>query len=143
MTDPELFTISSRRLDHKDLEVTYRERGRVLVLPLEMSGIREFDFVGVDTSFAQWADPPNVGLSEDEQLIVKSRIDQWASSKGLRLGFGPPVDMEAYLAECQAKGWKIVRGRDAAGLVTVTFVPSPRLRLRMWLAKLRALAMRP
>jgi hypothetical protein len=143
MADPEPFTISSRRLSYKDLELTYRDASRTLIVSVEMSGIREFDFVGVDTSFAQWADPPGLTLNAEEQSAVKSRIHQWSVSEGLRLGFGPPVDMEAYFAKRQAEGWKIVRGRDAAGLATVTFVPSLRLRLRMWLVKLRRIATGP
>jgi hypothetical protein len=142
MSDPEPFTISSRRLSYKDLELTYRETGRTLIVPVEMSGVREFDFVGVDTAFAQWADPPGLTISANEQSTVKARIGQWAASEGLRLGFGPPVDLEAYFAERQSEGWKLIRGRDAAGLATVTFVPSLRLRVRMWLVKLRRMATR-
>ena len=132
--------ISSRRLSYKDLELTYREPGRALIVPVEMSGVPEFDFVGVDTAFAQWTDPPGVTLSPDEQSAVKSRIHQWSATQGLRLGFGPPVDIEAYFAKRQTDGWKVVRGRDAAGLATVTFVPSLRLRVQMWFARLRRVA---
>jgi hypothetical protein len=81
MADPEPFTISSRRLSYKDLELTYRDASRTLIVPVEMSGIREFDFVGVDTSFAQWADPPGLTLSAEEQSAVKSRIHQWRRAK--------------------------------------------------------------
>ena len=135
--------ISSRRLSYKDLELTYSEPGRTWIVPVEMSGVPEFDFVGVDTAFAQWTDPPGVTLSLDEQSAVKSWIHQWSATENLRLGYGPPVDIEAYFAKRQAEGWKIVRGRDAAGLATVTFIPSLRLRLRMWLVKLRRIATGP
>ena len=143
MADPEPFTISSRRLGYKELELTYRVAGRTLIVFVEMSGVAEFDFVGVDTAFAQWTDPPSVDLSADERSSAKSRIHQWASGEGLRLGFGPPIDWEAYFTKRQAEGWRIIRGRDAAGLATVTFVPALRLRLRMWLVKLRRAATGP
>ena len=130
------FTVATRRLSYKDVELSYREDRRVLIVNMETSGVPEYSHVGVDTAFAQWTDPPGVTLSADEQLTVKNRIEHWAASKGLRFHFGPPVDMNAYYAEREAQGWKINRGRDSAGRVTVTFDPPLRIRLRWWLAKL-------
>jgi len=137
MSESPPFTISSRRHSYKDLELVYREHARSLQLSVEMSGVPEYDFVGVDTAFARWTEPQGVALSAEEQSVVRSRIEQWLASEGMRVAFGPPADFEAYFARRQAEGWTIIRGRDAAGLATVTLAPPLKIRLRAWFTRLR------
>ena len=113
------FSIDIRR-QGRDATLTYQESGRTLEIYLELSGVREYDYVGRDSAFTTWTVPPHEPIAEDERAAIRRRIDAWAVSNRLRLGFGPPIDLSDILQRFTAAGATVTEGKDSAGRKTFT-----------------------
>jgi hypothetical protein len=118
MTDLANFAFSMERTSYKSQNPTYIEPGFKLVVYLEMSGIKDFDWVGCDTSFLEWTSPAKEHISEIKRAEIRTRLHEWSRAQGIRLQFGPPMNMQAYLADLQAKGHSIKHQPDGTILVT-------------------------
>lgn len=127
------FSIRLERSDSfKSRRLVYEEPGFALSVYLEMSGVREFDWVGCDTEFSQWTSPANAPIQAEKQNQIRERIRDWSREKRLRIDFGPHMDMEAYFAEQQARGCTVERLPDGSTRVT----PPPHQGLFSRLARL-------
>jgi hypothetical protein len=118
MSDSGQFGIRMQRTSYKSQNLIYDEPGFELVVYLEMSGIKEFDWVGCDTSFLAWTAPANESIPDTKRAQIRSRLNDWASAQNIRLQFGPPMDMKAYFSELQAKGHSIEYQPDGTVLLT-------------------------
>ncbi len=117
-THKESYSFRLERTSWKSRDLVYEEPGRKLVIYLEMSGVKNFDWVGCDTEFQNWTIPGDEPIPEDKQKEILSRLFDWARNEGLRIDIGPPMDMEEHFEEYERKGWKVERRDDGTTLVS-------------------------
>ncbi len=121
MTSLPPFAIELRQDSYRDATVLYQDAGRTLEIRLEMSGVPQYDFVGLDSAFAFWTTPPQVAIGDADQATIRARIEAWAASRHLRLGFGPALFLEDMIREAVANGFEVSsRGRDDEDRETIT-----------------------
>jgi hypothetical protein len=121
MTDDQAFGIRQERTSWKSIDLIYEEPGHQLVVYLEMSGVPEFDWVGVDTAFQAWTAPADKLIPDGKRAEILERVADWSKQKRLRINFGPPIDLEAHLEELRQAGWSVERQEDG----TVRATPPP------------------
>lgn len=106
------------RTSYKSQDLIYEELGHKLVVYLEMSGVQQFDWVGCDTGFQKWTEPAGETISLDRQSEILHRLTEWSKSQSIRIGIGPPIDLNAMFAQAENAGFKVERRDD--GTVTLT-----------------------
>jgi len=87
-TDPQ-YSIHFERLGYKARDLVYEEPGRRAVIPLDMSGVPQFDWVGSSQALESWAVPPGELIPETERNAILMRINAWSAEQGLRIDIGP------------------------------------------------------
>jgi hypothetical protein len=97
---------------YKSRDLIYDEPGHRLVVYLEMSGVRRFDWVGCDTDFAKWTEPAGELISPRKRTEILGRLAEWAREQRLRIGISPPMDWDAYFAEQEKHGSRVERRPD-------------------------------
>jgi hypothetical protein len=112
MSDDANFSFRMERTSYKSQDLIYEESGHKLVVYLEMSGVKQFDWVGCDTNFDKWSLPQGEQISTEKRAEILSRLAEWSGSEGLRINIGPPMDMEKHLKELRQKGWLVEKQPD-------------------------------
>ena len=88
-----VFTILEHRSSYKDLRLTYVCANRRLVVDLEMSGVPGIAWVGLDSAFDAWTEPPGLALDDGERRTVRDRIEAWGLERWRPIDFGPGVSI--------------------------------------------------
>ena len=110
-TDRE-YSFRMERTSYKSQDLIYEEPGHKLVVYLEMSGLRKVDWVGCETDFHQWTEPPHETIPAHTQAEILRRLATWTQAHRIRIKFGPAIDMKAYFAEQEKAGWTLERRGD-------------------------------
>ena len=105
------------RTSYKSQDLVYEEPGHRVVVYLEMSGVRRFDWVGCDTSFEKWTEPAGVPIAPEKRAEILRRLDVWSRERRIRIDIGPPMDMEAFFAEQERAGHRVERRADGSVVV--------------------------
>ena len=98
------FVLDRRSL--RDRVLTYEEPGYTLVIGLEVSGVKQYDLVGVEENFQTWTVPAGERIGEAKREEILGRLESWAAGQRLRVGFGPGQTVEEHLAHMGAAGWR-------------------------------------
>jgi hypothetical protein len=122
-------SIRMERTSYKSQDLVYEEVGYKLVVYLEMSGVRRFDWLAVDTAFERWTEPAGETIPEAKQAVILRRFDEWARGQGLCIDVGPGMDRETFLAAQEKQGWRLERLPDGAVLAHPPPRPGPWARL--------------
>ena len=112
-----LFSFRMEQTSYKSQDLIYEEPGFRLVIYLEMSGVRKFDWVGCDTDFDEWTEPAKISIPIEKRSQILERLQDWSRSNRTRIDIGPPMDMNAYFAELESQGCKVERRPDGTVLV--------------------------
>ena len=121
MTDSGHYSLRMERTSYKSQDLIYEEPGHRLVVYLEMSGVRQFDWVGCNTELQKWTEPAGEPIPLDKQAEVLRRLSQWSRERRIRIDIGPPSDMETFFAEQERAGCRVERRADG----TVAVHPPP------------------
>ena len=111
----------------------YEEAGKRLVVYLELSGVRQFDWVGSDTSFEKWTVPKDEYIPETKRGEILDRLAEWGRANHLRIDIGPPITREEMYADYEKKGWTVQHNSDGSTMVT------PPKRVGLWKRILKVL----
>ncbi len=103
-----------KRTSYKSADLTYEADGRTLVVYLEMSGTREFDWLGCDSGFERWSEPTREPIDATERAQILSRLQSWASKKNLKSDIGPGMNEEEYFQLMSKDGWTMHTRSDGA-----------------------------
>jgi hypothetical protein len=106
------------RINGRCRNLIYEEAGNQLIIGLEISGVRKFDWVGTDTSFEKWTVPKEELIPESKRREILNRLAEWGQANRLRIDIGPPVSMEEMYADYEKKGWTVQHKADGSTLVT-------------------------
>ncbi|MGH9843876.1 MAG: hypothetical protein ACREEM_34505 [Blastocatellia bacterium] len=87
------------RTSWKSQYLIYEEPGFRLVVDLEMSGVKEFDWAGIDTDFEKWTTPPGEPITEEKRREIFDRLADWSQRQGVRIKISPPRSMKKYFDE--------------------------------------------
>ena len=136
-SDPE-YSFRLVRTSYKSRDLVYEEPGRRLVIYLEMSGARRFDWVGVDESFEAWDVPAGEPIPPAKREQILGRLADWNRARGLRIGIGPAMSMEAIFAGHERDGWTVVRNPDGSTTVSPPQGETLLARLRKWFRRGKA-----
>jgi hypothetical protein len=112
MSDSGAFTLRMKRTSYKSQDLYYEEPGFTLKVYLEMSGVPDYDFVGVINAFDNWTEPAGAPISEGKRDQILQRIQAWSISERVRLDFSPPMNFDVALQDMGRKGWMIDRQSD-------------------------------
>ena len=123
------YSFRMEQTSFKSQDLIYEEPGRRLVVYLEMSGVRQFDWVGCDVEFQKWTAPAGEPIASDKRDEILARLAEWSREQRVRIDIGPPLDVEAYFAEQERAGCRVERRADG----TVAVHPPP---YRGWWARL-------
>ena len=126
MTNPEITLVST---SYKDFTLTYREGDRVFHYEVELSGVKQYHFVGLDTQFQSW-NTPAVPMSREDAARVRANLEQWGRERGTPIGIGPPIDLVAQDESLRSQGFTIEQGVDAEGRPITTYSMSPEERAK-------------
>jgi hypothetical protein len=118
---PADYSFRMERTSYKSQDLVYEEPGHRLVVYLEMSGVRRFDWLACDTDFGRWTEPPGPIPSEKQAEILR-RLADWSRQRRLRIDVGPAMDLDAYFARLEKEGHRLERLADGSVLAH----PSPR-----------------
>ena len=102
-TDPQ-YSIHFERLGYKARDLVYEEPGRRAVIPLDMSGVPQFNWVGSSQALESWVEPAGEPIPKSQRKAILSRIDAWSDEQGLRIDIGPGLG-EAFFAQFIRKGY--------------------------------------
>jgi hypothetical protein len=97
------FTFRMERINGRCRNLIYEEAGNQLIIGLEISGVRKFDWVGTDTSFEKWTVPKEELIPESKRREILNRLAEWGQANRLRIDIGPPVSMEEMYADYEKK----------------------------------------
>jgi hypothetical protein len=122
MNPDEPYSFRMERTSYKSQHLIYEEPGHRLQVYLEMSGIRQFDWVGSDTELRQWTDPPGDPISEAKREQILDRLAEWGRLKKVRIDIGPPMDPADYFADLERSGYTMENRADG----TTAWIPPPR-----------------
>ena len=103
------FSFRMIRTSYKSQYLVYEEHGHKLVIYLEMSGVRKFDWVGCDTAFQKWSEPVDGEISTTQQEEIRQRLSDWSEQQKVRIGFGPALDINKLASDFESKGWMAER----------------------------------
>jgi hypothetical protein len=123
MTDDQEYSIRQERTSWKSIDLIYEELGHRLVVYLEMSGVPQFDWVGVDSAFQAWTYPTGEPIPAGKRDEILARVADWSKQKRVRIDFGPPIDLDAHLEGLRQAGWAIERHDD--GTLSAIRPPQP------------------
>jgi hypothetical protein len=114
------YSFRMERESYKSQNLIYEEPGHKLVVYLEMSGVKHFDWVGCDVEFREWTEPAGELIPADKQAEILGRLDRWSRHREprLRIDIGPPIDMNEFFLEQERRGFKVERRPD--GTVAVS-----------------------
>ena len=115
------YSFRMERTSYKSQDLIYDEPGHRLVVYLEMSGVRQFDWVGCNVDLQKWTEPAGHPIPPDKQAEISRRLAEWSLGRKIRIDIGPPMDMEAYFAEQERAGCRVERRADG----TVAVHPPP------------------
>lgn len=89
-------TFRIERISWKDRQLVYDEPGFKLVVYLERSGVKEFNWVACDSDFEVWSEPAKTPIEEGKRREILDRLRAWAAQAKLRIGIGPGLTLDAY-----------------------------------------------
>ena len=110
------------KTSYKTQDLTYEEPGYKLVIALEMTGGKQFDWVGADTNFLEWDVPAGEVIPLEKRREILCRLAEWSRCNRVRIDIGPPIDMQTYFSEQEHAGCKLERRPDG----TTVVYPRPR-----------------
>lgn len=99
---------------YKSRNLVYEEPDYRLVIYLEMSGVKQFDWVACNVEFLKWTIPKGVTISEEKRYEILSRLNEWCKKKKVRIDIGSPIDMNKMFSEYEKKGYKIEKLPDGS-----------------------------
>ena len=106
------FSIRFERLGVKARDLVYEESGARAVIPLDMSGVPAFDWVGATDCLKTWTEPRGEPIPTAKQQEILKRVQAWSAAQGVRLDLGPGGGMEQYLDPFIRKGYTWHTGAD-------------------------------
>lgn len=115
----------------REKEIVYREGDRRLDLYFELTGPRSpYDYVAGVDDFASWTVPEGQQIPPKQQCVIRTRIEEWARGRRLRLGFVQTVSPEEHFAQMERDGWT----REDLPNGNIRYTPPPRgvLVKRLW-----------
>ena len=95
------------RTSYKSQDLVYEEVGHKLIIYLEVAAVRKYDWIGGDTALGKWTEPKEEKIPEDRRAKILRRLSAWSQEEKVRIGFGPPLDMEKMASDFQKKGWSV------------------------------------
>ncbi len=90
----------------RDRVLTYEEPGYKLVINLEVSGLKQYDLVGVEDDFQTWTVPARERISAAKREEILGRLESWAAGRRIRVWFGPGQTVDEHLAQMRVAGWR-------------------------------------
>jgi hypothetical protein len=90
------FSIHFERQGYKARDLVYEEPGRRAVIPLDLSGVPQFDWVGSSHALGSWVEPAGEPIPEIERAAILMRINDWSGEQGLRIDIGPGLGEEFF-----------------------------------------------
>jgi hypothetical protein len=121
MNPKEPYTFRMEQTSYKSQDLIYEEPGHRLKVYLEMSGVRQYDWLGSDTDFGEWTEPAGEPISEARRNQILDRLAEWGRRNKVRIDISPPIDMAEYFADMERKGWTREHRPDG----TQVFKPPP------------------
>lgn len=112
------YSFRMERTTFKNQDLIYEAGGKKLVAGLELSGLEQFDWVGVDADFQKWTDPKGEAISDTDQAEVLRRLEDWARQQRLRINIGPQVDIEEMHRDYERRGFNVEHRDDGTVVVT-------------------------
>jgi hypothetical protein len=112
MSEVTYFSFRMERTSYKSQDLIYEELRHKLVIYLEMSGVEQFDWVGCDTEFQRWGEPHGEPISAEKRAEILSRLAAWSSRERVRIGIGPPMDMQKMFDDMRHSGWVVEKQPD-------------------------------
>lgn len=116
------YSFRMEKTSYKTQNLIYEELGYKLVVDLEMSGVKQFDWVGIDTNFLKWNVPANEAILPEKRREILDRLAEWSRRNQVRIDIGPSIDMQAYFAEEERAGHRVEKRPDG----TTVVYPCPR-----------------
>jgi hypothetical protein len=123
MHTPPQYSFRMVRTSYKSQDLIYEEPGYKLVIYVEMSAGREFDWIGSNTSLKKWTEPKEEKISENQREEFLLRLAAWNEQQKFRIGFARPMDIGKMAGDLEKKGWKVEKRSTG---VTVFSSPAKR-----------------
>jgi len=105
--------------DYKSRNLIYEEPGYKLVVYVEMSGVKQFDWIALNTEFLKWTVPGDILIPEEKKREILFRLDVWCKKKRVRIKIDAPLDMNKMFSDYTKKGYKVEK--LAGDLTKVSF----------------------
>lgn len=112
------WTFRIERTSYKSADLIYEEPGHRLAVYLEMSGVKQFDWVGCDTGLAAWTQPAREPIPPHTRALILERLEEWCRERSVRIDIGPPMDMEAMFSAMEKAGSRVERRPDGTVVVS-------------------------
>jgi len=95
------------RTSYKSGDLTYEEPGYKLIVNLEGSAKRKFDWIACDLAFKKWTEPRGEFITDAHREKILQRLAEWSERQKVRIGFSPPLDLEKFARDAKASGWTV------------------------------------
>jgi hypothetical protein len=113
------YSFRMTRTSYKSQDLVYEEPGHRLVVYLEMSGIRKYDWIACDAAAKKWTKPKGEEIPDQKRAEIMERLSTWSAQQKVRIGFGPPLDLKKMF---EAKGYTVSQRADGV----MVYTPPPK-----------------
>jgi len=109
MPDFAVYSFRLQKTSYKTQDLIYEEPGYKLIIDLEISGVKQFDWVGSETDLLKWDIPTGKTILPEKCREILNRLTEWSQRHRARIGIGPSIEMQAYFSEGEQAGSRVER----------------------------------
>ena len=114
----ERYTFRLERTSYKSRDLVYESDGHKLVIYLEMSGVRAFDWIGNYSDLAKWNTPAGKQITSEERAELLKHLLEWSKRRNVCIAFEERSTGEKWTKEHKELGFATQLHKDGTAVIS-------------------------